>query len=522
MKTNLILLLAAMPLWLSAQKEVETTATITEVMVYTSSAEVNYEKEIALPRGQTVVVFTGLTPYIVPNSVNVSVGDPALHIITVAERINYTRPRKDLDQQVQGLQDSVKRLTRELGLVRCRLDAASTEQELLFKDEAIGGLSTRGVAVAEIEKASAFFSKRYYELSKALLDDREKEQELKERRKRCESQIGVLSGSASQNSSEIRVTVNNPADKPVKFQFRFLTSRGGWAPVYDFRYEGPGKPLGFVFRANVFNASGTPWQDVRIRLSTANPMAGFAMPSLSEPVASTKKEATTIDGVKFKTIELVNAITEYTIAHQYSIPSDARPYLVDVATNSMPASFSYLLIPKLDPFGFLMAKVPNWNAYNLIPGEANIYNMGSYMGKTFLDTYAANDTLGLYLGKDKSIQAIRSETQNYNPRNLIGNYSVEKVQTVITIKNTTANALAIELIDQVPYFDKDDKEKFSIWDIDAAVYTKSDGMLKWRFTLQATETKTLSFGYEIKTPRDLVDQGRGKKRKYRTIACPSF
>ena len=168
--------------------------------------------------------------------------------------------------------------------------------------------------------------------------------------------------------------------------------------MYDCKYQGPDKPIKFIFRANVFNASGTAWTNVDVKLSTASPMQGFSAPSIND--RGGRKVASADGKVKFRTIQVSNAIATYDIKHKQSIPSDSKPYLMDVNSFEMKASFHYLVIPKLDPFGFLMAKIPDWNQYNLIPGTTNVYNKGSYMGKTFLNTYSDNDTLALYLGKE--------------------------------------------------------------------------------------------------------------------------
>jgi uncharacterized protein (TIGR02231 family) len=186
------------------------------------------------------------------------------------------------------------------------------------------------------------------------------------------------------------------------------------------------------------------------------------------------------------------------------------------------ADFSYLLIPKLDPFGFMMAKIPDWNKYNLIPGVTNVYNKGSYMGKTFLNTYAENDTLNIYLGKDNSIQSTRREKNINHENKLIGNYYVDKSTSNITIKNSGNSAVPVTLLDQVPvYYDSDD-EKFSIQGIEEALYDKSEGLLTWNFQLAAGETKNIEFKYEIKIPKNNIGNYKPAMKKFRTISCPSF
>jgi hypothetical protein len=514
-----IMMCLLIPQLVLGQKEKEVIANITDVTVYTSAAEINYEKELIVPKGRSAIVFTELSPFIVANSINVSAS--GINIITVSDRINYTRDRHSINEIVLKYQDSISRLQKELKQIFCKSDAFSAEKNLLFKNEAIGGLSTHGVAVAEIEKASAFFSKRYLELVTNLYELDEKEDALNIRITRFKEQIKQLETTQLQNVSEIKVIVNSKEEKSIKFRFKFLTAKAGWAPLYDFKYEGPKQPLQFVFRANVFNASGVPWNDVAIKLSTANPINGFAVPSLNDAPEKEKPQG----DVKFKQIEVVNAITEYKIAEQYTIPTDAKPYLIDVNAYSMPASYNYLLIPKLDPFGFLIAKIPNWNKYNLIPGTTNIYNSGTYMGKTFLDTYADDDTMSLYLGKDKNIQSNRSEKSILHKRLFASNTTLEETFVDLTLKNTSEEVLTVEMLDQVPVFEKDDEEKMNVFNIGKAEYDKQEGLITWKFNLKSSETITINYKYEIKAPRKTFHRGKhryGTKRKFRTIACPSF
>lgn len=503
-------------------KEIEINAEIKSVTIYNSSAEINYQKEVFLPEGKSTLVFTGLSPFIVENTTTISASNSEVDIITVTEKINYTRDRKEQNQMAAYLLDSIARINNEMGLLKCRADALKMEKDLLFKDESIGGLS-KGIAVSEIEKASAFFSKRYYELSKELFLSAEKEKLLANNKFKYNNQINELSCNTLKPGSEIQITVLNSSKKNVTFSFKFLTTKGGWAPVYDCKFLGADSPLKFIFRANVFNASGTTWENVDITLSTASPTSGFNTPSLNSKNNNTSGNKTQNEGsVQFREVQVSNAIAEYSIKHKYTIPSDSKPYLIDVASYSINASFNYLLIPKLDPFGFLMAKIPDWNKYNLIPGVTNIYNKGSFMGKTFLNTYAENDTLSLYLGKDKNIQSVIKELSTDNQKNIIGNYYVDKTTINISIKNNSTEKLNIMLIDQVPVFNEDGKVKFNLQNIDLANYNKKEGTLTWNFSLSQNESKAIFYKYEIKEPKNDVNDYKPMKKKYRVVSCPAF
>lgn len=499
--------------------EIEIVAEIKSVTVYNASAEIHYQKEIALPEGKSTIIFTELTPFIVENTINIIASNPDIDIITVTEKINYTKEKKETNVKISVLHDSINYIENELGLLRCKAEAYLKEKELLFKGESIGGVAA-GVSVNEIEKASAFFSKRYLDLIVESFKLANKEKLLQSRLLKHTNQLNELSSNTLKSCSEIRVTVKNSSTKNVIFYLKFLTTKGGWAPLYDFKYQGSKNDLSLIFRANVFNASGVAWENINLKLSTATPTGGFDTPSLKQKNKSS--EISSENDVKYREIEVSNNISEYDIKHKYTIPSDSKPYLIDVSSYNFNAEYNYLIIPKIDPFGFLMAKIPDWNKYNLISGTTHIYNKGSYMGKTFLNTYAENDTLSVYLGKDNTIQAVMKETNSINQHNIIGNYYLDKTSINISLKNNSSESLKIQVLDQVPVFSDNEKIKFSVYNIDDAVYNKTEGLVVWNFNLLGNENKILDYKYEIKIPKNDIGNYKPMKRRFRTISCPSF
>ncbi len=510
------------------EKNIETEAAITDITMYTTSAEINYEKQVHLKAGKNTVVFTGLSLYIEDNTVNVSVSSPDVNIITVSNRLNYLKQKKSEDKLINQLNDSIKRLENESGLMQCKIETFDKEKTLLLRDQQIGGISHE-VPVSEIEKAATFFQNRYLELATNIFELEKKTAVNDEKIKKYKNQIAELSATTSVTSSELNIVLESQGEQNVTFKFKYLTSKAGWAPFYDIKYNGPEKPIEFIFRANVFNASGVDWKDIKIKLSTADPISGFNTPTLSEGTTTStgnkmnvKTEKFDDQTISYNQVEVSDVLAEYPVKHKYSIVSDAKPYLVEVAEYSMPSAFTYLTIPKLSPFGFLMAKIPAWHNYNLISGTTNVYNKGTYMGKTFLNTWAENDTLEIYLGKDNNIFVSREEKTQNNPRSIIGNYMTDETNIVINIKNNYSQPVSLEVLDQVPVSNEYDKIKLEVFNIENALYDKAEGSVKWNLSLKGNETSTLNLKYILKAPKEYGEAFRNKKMKYRTISCPSF
>jgi hypothetical protein len=93
---------------------------------------------------------------------------------------------------------------------------------------------------------------------------------------------------------------------------------------------------------------------------------------------------------------------------------------------------------------------------------------------------------------------------------------------IFTIKNNYDKKVRIKLIDQVPVFSGRDKVKMAISGIENAIYKKSDGSITWNFSLNPKENSDRKFGYTIKAPKENSEIVSVKKRKFRSIACPSF
>lgn len=495
---------------------------IHSVFVYNSSAEILCQSTSTLAEGRSRVIITGLSPHIVSNTLSITMTGDDVGMISVSERLNFLPEVQNDNRALVILRDSIESLQWEIYMEEAELNAAMTEMELLFSGEAIGGVAN-GVSVDEIRSASDFFSERYTELAKKIKLNERAIAGFKEQHDRISSQLHELENVSHNRTSEIILEVTSGKQQEVHFNFRYLTNMAGWAPLYDFDYRGVNEPLNFRFHANVFNASGVDWDEVGIVLSTASPLAGFSAPSLTSAAEVQPK----VGDVPFRQIEVVNTIVQYDIDEKYSIPSNAKPHLVFVDQNEFAADFHYLVIPKLDPFGFLMADVPHWNRVNLIPGDANIYNKGSFMGKTFLNTFAENDTLNLYLGKERKVQARKNEYVKRKRSSYVANYDTESTVTELIITNLTDENLRVEIWDQVPYIDKNDRyyngDKFNISGIDEAHYVEDDGFLAWTIWLEPSGIWEVKFDHEYKSRKGFGhNSGHVARRKFRTISCPSF
>ena len=117
---------------------------------------------------------------------------------------------------------------------------------------------------------------------------------------------------------------------------------------------------------------------------------------------------------------------------------------------NLPAKYKYFCVPKIDKDVFLIANISDWEKYNLLEGEANIFFEDTYVGKTLLDIRHATDTLQISLGRDKNISVKREKVKNFTTKQFIGSKKEESRVWTINVKNNKNQKINMLIFDQVP------------------------------------------------------------------------
>ena len=190
----------------------------------------------------------------------------------------------------------------------------------------------------------------------------------------------------------------------------------------------------------------------------------------------------------------------FEISIPYNIPSDGKEYVVAIQEYKAPAVYSYTAIPKLDKDAFLLANLINWDQTGLLPGEANLFNEGTFVGKSYFETRVTNDTIPVSLGREKNIILDRKKVKSFTEKNFTGGTKKTTLEFEIMVRNKKKAEVEITIEDQIPL---SNTEEVTIELINGsnATYVKETGKLKWIIKLTPSESNTLKFGYIIKYPK---------------------
>lgn len=190
---------------------------------------------------------------------------------------------------------------------------------------------------------------------------------------------------------------------------------------------------------------------------------------------------------------------EFDIKIPYTIKSDNKNTIIEVERYALPADYEYYVVPKVSKNVFLLANITDWNQYNLLEGEANIFFESTYIGKTIIDTRSVTDTLSVSLGQDKSILVKREAVKENTSKKFLSNKREDIKSWKIDIRNNKNQPINLTVLDQVPVSRRDEIE-VTVEDQSKGSINKETGEVKWNLNLKPSDKKELNLRYKVRYP----------------------
>jgi len=621
MKTINIFLLSLIATNLFSQviieKEVKTE--VNEVTVFLEGAQIIRKKTVDLTKGQTIIKFTGLSPFIDAKSVQVK-AEGALTVLSVNHQQNYLdkaeKPLEltDLEKKLAVIEDKIKLENTYLSIIK-------EELSFLQENRNIGGKNDQ-VSVSNLQQTSDFYSSKLTALKLKEIERNKTLNTLTEQKDDLQNQMNLLTNKKNYPTGEILVKADVKQAGNYAIEISYIVGNASWFPTYDIRARNIEEPIQLIYKANVKQDTKEDWQNVKLKFSSAKPNVSGVAPTLQtyflnynsrppvykmsanivsgkvsdntgEPLVgvSVNVEGTTIgtvtdmDGnytitiphnasqltysyigfykqtlpvnnnimhvileeetraldevvvvgygakksglanmlqgklagiatdksdikirgtssIAIPTTQIVNQTTvDFEIKTPYTIKSDNKNYTVDVEFYDLPAFYKYYCVPKIDKDAFLIAHITNWEKYNLLEGEANVFFEDTYVGKTLMDVRNASDTLEISLGRDKKVSVNREKVKDFITKQFIGSKKEETRSWKTTVKNNKDQAINLIILDQVPVSTNADIE-VTAQNISGAKQNIETGEVKWEFELKPTEKKEFELRYSVKFPKN--------------------
>lgn len=551
-------------------------STIDEVKLFLTAGQLTHDQEIKLKKGRNKLVFKGISVYADPSSIQFNAGSN-VRLISVSTEMDFAAAEQ-VNPRITDLKDSLDAVNDKIQFHQDEIAAYRAEEGILNTNRDLGGES-KNLTVEEIQAAADFYHKRTLEIKRALSRLQKENRALGIDAENIRYQLVELNYDENQRSNQVIVLLDVAEEKSYDTELKYLVTDCGWAASYDLSAEDIDQQVNLIYKAQVYNNTGTAWEDVKLTLSTADPRLSAAFPELKPWYLTYQSYARYKKGrmeyympqsmdkdyrqmansdlnlanqrvydnyylgdemeqrnmlednsfklqqkldpqrgqVEIKQIQISELSTEFDIEERFSCPSDAKPYTVNVRDYHLNATFSHITIPKLDRSAFLLAHITGWQELDLMPGPTNVYFGGQYVGVSEIDTRNVSDTLSLSFGRDEKVTVLRKLKNEMTSKSVIGNTRKESYLYEIAVRNNRTTPINIEVYDQIPISQNSDINVI-VDELSNGTHDEETGEVVWKINASPSETISKVIGYTVKYPKN----ARVSVKSFRTISCPSF
>lgn len=506
-------------------------APITRATVFPDRAQIFHETSSDIPAGTTIFKLGGLSPYIDAQSIQVK-GYGEFTIMAVNHQNNYLENLEELPE--------IKSVRNQIEALQFKVEDEKAAITVLKEKEAFL-VANRGVLVAKETSFSTDQLKNVMDLYTSNMDQvtmtvLKKNRLIKDYEKQIaalQKQISDRTGKQQLPSGEISVSVSSAKPVTGKFSFSYVVSNAGWYPSYDIRVDDITLPVNILYKANVFQSTGTEWKDVKLSFSNASPWIAGDVPQLNpwfidyytpplqgivlRGAASVRKSDAPVimemdakENAAIKDLEAVpltvgkqvgETTVTFDVAIPYSIASDGKIQTIEIQRTASPADYKYITIPKLSPLAYLTGEITNWAEQSLQSGEATLYFENSYVGQSFLNVNQLSDSLLISLGTDNSILVKREKQKDFTSRRVLGSNKTEIYSFLTTIRNNKPGTIKIALYDQIP-ISSNSGINVEATELTGGQLNSGTGLIKWELEIKPQETRRVVLTYSVKYPKE--------------------
>lgn len=333
----------------------------------------------------------------------------------------------------------------------------------------------------------------------------------------------------------LRFDVWSPAAATLRVRYNVAGTY--WRPTYRATLDTGRSTLRIDRQAQIVQASGEDWSDVRVRLSTRQPQRGaeaqtpaswwldlarvvmagtsgaaarlMAMAPAAriaqdnkvsadvepptEPVAPPPWDVQSTQG---------DAVTEFAIAQPVTLPSDGETHTLQLASQSLPATLQRRTTPRTDPAVYVIAQAERppgvWPA-----GPMQAYQDGNLVGRS--DWRPADAAkFEIAMGQDDLMHVDIETPGSFTQTRGVFGGSVERTSTAVyAIVNRHPAAVSVQMLDAAPVSRNEAITVTHQYDPAPAVtdWNKVTGVAAWTLDVPAQGTRHVRISHSVTAPR---------------------
>jgi uncharacterized protein (TIGR02231 family) len=336
----------------------------------------------------------------------------------------------------------------------------------------------------------------------------------------------------------VRFDVWTPA--AAMLRVRYDVAGTYWRPTYRASFTTATNALRIDRQAEIVQASGEDWSDVRVKLSTRQPrreaaattpttwwldivaalarLAGVvqeapAAPAMAAPPPEMRsdkrmREAKAVDNEPVEpppwaaTSLDTDGATEFTIAQPVTLPSDGESHTLQIASQSLPVTLARRTTPRTDKGVYLLATAKRpvgvWPA-----GPLQAYQDGNLVGRVEWSP-ADGEKFEIAMGRDDLMHVDVEKPGSFTQSRGVFGGSVERTSTAVyAIVNQHPSAVTVEVLDAAPVSRNDKITVTHTYDPAPATtdWHKRPGVAAWTLDVPPQGTKRVSVTHAVTAPK---------------------
>lgn len=511
-----VLLAGLLPLVAQAQA-----SRIDEVLVYPGGAQVTRLAPVAA--GARELVLSCLTARFDPDSLQLSA--PAG--VNLGPVQIETLPRERVPDCGKGtLDEDIRKLEARRDAIAAELGALDTGLGYL---KALGSGEARGTPAAGIAGTADSIRKTAQDALTRQAQLRRQQEELDKQLAPLQGERDRLAGANPQWRS-LRVRLSTAKDVELKLSYRI--AQAGWAPSYRALLDSASGAVSLERLAQVSQQSGEDWQDVKLRLSTAQatsrvavglprpwqldiykpqpPLAYSAPPPPAQAVAAQQIAVTgsriaeaPLERFDLSVFQGAHA-TEFTLPLRVNIASGTQRASLTLGSEKLQAKLIARVQPQAEAAAYLVADLPR-PAGSWPRGTVQLLRDGALVGNSTLSVAGSEERLELPFGRDDGLRVqVEPEQKNAGNTGFIGVRAEHRYARGYVIENRHVNAVTLQLVEAAPVSQHEDikvQAQFSPVPTTQA-WRKQPGLVLWELPLAAGQTQRFLAEYLISAPKE--------------------
>ena len=224
------------------------------------------------------MIFSGISAYADPQSIQF-VGDGKYRIVSVSTEMDFLAAEQ-FNPRIRVLQDSLESLKDKHQFNLDQMDALNMESQLMKANMKLGGQG-QNLTTAQIKEAGEYYRTRTLEINKSLSKLKKEQQKYDAMIENTRYQLVELNFHENQRSNQVVVLIDCDDVATMKTNLKYLVSDCGWAASYDLSAADINQKINLKYKAQVYNNTGSDWENVDLVLSTGDPRLSASHPELS-------------------------------------------------------------------------------------------------------------------------------------------------------------------------------------------------------------------------------------------------